>query len=341
MADFNPCSTAVVAFSLLTLPANAAEDPAEAPFISTAKRRAAVGSLEDLTPRERRAFLPANHFSPLGQPRRGDWLDVREEEPQSFPRFLAARRHVPNSTRRRIYLLPLGSFSADKSPDFESLRAYVSAFFQLECTLLKTTPIDGLGFKTRAHEYAGRQIWTKDILSYLRIRLPPDAFCLLGFTLEDLYPRDDWNFVFGQASLSRRVGIYSFARYTPRRPSNTSQARHLIERRSLKTMTHEIGHMFGVRHCVYYNCLMNGSNHLRESDARPLFLCPVCLRKMQHSVGFDITERYEALAKDLAAKEGFKSERRWIARRLRQINKSRSDGQPKHDRRRQTSQQRR
>lgn len=27
---------------------------------------------------------------------------------------------------------------------------------------------------------------------------------------------------------------------------------------SLRVMNHEIGHMFGVTHCVYYECLMSG-----------------------------------------------------------------------------------
>lgn len=42
---------------------------------------------------------------------------------------------------------------------------------------------------------------------------------------------------------------------------------------------------------------MNGSNHLDESDGRISELCPVCLRKLQHSIGFDILERYRALLK--------------------------------------------
>jgi archaemetzincin len=33
--------------------------------------------------------------------------------------------------------------------------------------------------------------------------------------MEDLYPEPSWNFVFGQASLNERVGVYSFARYGP------------------------------------------------------------------------------------------------------------------------------
>jgi hypothetical protein len=48
-------------------------------------------------------------------------------------------------------------------------------------------------------------------------------------------------------------------------------------------------------HCIYFKCVMNGSNHLAESDARPLSLCPVCLRKLQHTIGFDVLARYGRL----------------------------------------------
>lgn len=62
---------------------------------------------------------------------------------------------------------------------------------------------------------------------------------------------------------------------------------------SFQTMTHEIGHMFGIKHCQWLNCVMQGSNHLEESDRRPLDFCPICLRKLQVSVGFQIPERYK------------------------------------------------
>ena len=45
--------------------------------------------------------------------------------------------------------------------------------------------------------------------------VPDDAFCLSAITMTDLYPKDSWNFVFGQARLYQRVGIYSLARYMP------------------------------------------------------------------------------------------------------------------------------
>uniref|UniRef100_A0A2I3HAI8 Archaelysin family metallopeptidase 2 n=1 Tax=Nomascus leucogenys TaxID=61853 RepID=A0A2I3HAI8_NOMLE len=52
-----------------------------------------------------------------------------------------------------------------------------------------------------------------DILKFLKKKKPEDAFCVVGITMIDLYPRDSWNFVFGQASLTDGVGIFSFARY--------------------------------------------------------------------------------------------------------------------------------
>ena len=61
----------------------------------------------------------------------------------------------------------------------------------------------------------------------------------------------------------------------------------------LQTLTHEIGHIFGLRHCQWLACLMQGSNHLEEADRRPLNLCPICLRKLQCAIGFSTVERYK------------------------------------------------
>ena len=150
-------------------------------------------------------------------------------------------------------------------------------------------PIDKDAFTPRVNEYTvKRQLLTSDILEFLRVRLPRDAFCLLGVTLEDLYPDPSWNFVFGQASLTGRTGIYSFVRYDPAfygEQKTKEEAAALRQRRSLKVLAHETAHMFAVTHCVYFSCLMNGSNHLDESDGHPFHLCPVCLRKLQSQRG--------------------------------------------------------
>jgi archaemetzincin len=64
-------------------------------------------------------------------------------------------------------------------------------------------------------------------------------------------------------------------------------------RRSCKVLAHETSHMLGIQHWIDFNCLMNGSNHLDQSDRRPIDLCPMDLRKL--SIGFDISERYQTL----------------------------------------------
>jgi archaemetzincin len=158
---------------------------------------------------------------------------------------------------------------------------------------------------------------TGDILSLLRTRFPDDAFALLGITMTDLYPDPKWNFVFGEASLQDGVGVYSFARYDPRFYGDAPGADfgNLILRRSSKVLAHETGHMFGMEHCIWYRCVMNGSNHLEESDARPLHLCPVELRKLQWSIGFDVVERYRRL-RDFDRQAGFLDEAVWLDKRI-------------------------
>jgi archaemetzincin len=89
----------------------------------------------------------------------------------------------------------------------------------------------------------------------------------------------------------------------------------LILRRSCKVLAHETCHMFGILHCIYFKCLMNGSNHLEESDRRPLHLCPVDLRKLHYSIGFDINQRYRNLLEFDKAVH-FDDEAQWLSKRL-------------------------
>src|SRR5690606_22427518 len=95
-------------------------------------------------------------------------------------------------------------------------------------------------------------------------RLPPDAAAYVSFTASDLWPGDGWNFVFGQASLRDRVGVWSVARYGD--PAGGAAAFRQVLRRTLKVAVHETGHMFSMRHCTAYQCVMNGVNNQDESD---------------------------------------------------------------------------
>lgn len=112
--------------------------------------------------------------------------------------------------------------------------------------------------------------------------------------------------------IKKRTGIFSFARYDPnfvkftpnikendlqreRIDEKDEETQKLINHRACKTMTHEIIHMFGIRHCIFHECLMNGTNKMEEGDLKPFILCPICNRKLQYAIGFNIKERFENL----------------------------------------------
>jgi archaemetzincin len=54
--------------------------------------------------------------------------------------------------------------------------------------------------------------------------------------------------------------------------------------RLARTTSHELGHCFGMDHCVYYACIMQGTAGMAEDVRQPPFLCPVCLKKLARAV---------------------------------------------------------
>eukprot|EP00908_Phaeocystis_cordata_P018541 Transcript_30001.p2 GENE.Transcript_30001~~Transcript_30001.p2 ORF type:complete len:297 (-),score=113.93 Transcript_30001:979-1869(-) len=129
---------------------------------------------------------------------------------------------------------------------------------------------DGCGY--------GPQIECPSAQAAMHAHKPRDAFIVIGYTMEDICnSRSGFGFLFGEANLDLSVGLFSFARYA----DDVPRASPRFLRRCGMVLCHEAGHLFGVKHCVYASCLMNGSNHLDESESRPFAICPVDLRKLQ------------------------------------------------------------
>ena len=278
-------------------------------FDGVSRFRSAIGSAGELKERHRSLFETTEHFTPKAHPAAGEWLAEHREPGQTFERYRCGDAYWPDPSRDTIYIQPVEQLDGDESPSLDVLARFAELYFDLNTETLPPVDVSMSRFTSRVHPRDDRrQVLTTDVVDYLRRRLPEDAFCMVGMTGSDLYPKPSWNFVFGQAWPKERTGIYSFRRYVEDDGLSTLK-------RSMKVLIHEIGHLFGVDHCVHFECAMNGSNNLEEADDRPIHLCPVDLRKLHWSTDFDPVERYRRLSR-FYDEHGFETEAAWVDQRL-------------------------
>ena len=250
---------------------------------------------------------------PLGEPQPGDWLAEHKEDGQTFAQYLAARPIRRTKDLKAIYLVLLGDFTPEQRRVIDITQEYLAVFYQTPVKVLREMPLTDVPARARRKHptWGMEQIQTPYVLDeVLKPTRPKDALAYLCFTSSDLYPDDDWNFVFGQASLRDRTGVWSI--YRKGDPAESPAAFQKCLMRTLHTASHETGHILTIEHCTAFACNMNGVNSLAEADRRPLHLCPVCLRKVCWNLQLEPAEylgRLEAFCK----KHKLDDEAKWYA----------------------------
>lgn len=225
-------------------------------------------------------------FRPKKKPQPGDWLSVYRERGQSFASYTASQP-VRARLGEEILFVPVGPFTKEQRVLLKETAYFTELWYGVPVRIDKPAELP----KKRWHRKRGgvTQYRTRYFLDeLLPSRRTEKTVTICGITMADLYPLPSWNFVFGEASLRGRVGVWSFHRLV--KGSRTEQLR-----RCLKIVTHEIGHTFGLEHCIAFECNMNGANSLGEMDRQPLHLCPHCLKKLRWNRGFKHLERYGRL----------------------------------------------
>jgi archaemetzincin len=243
-------------------------------------------------------------------PEANDWLAEHKEPGQTFPQF-RSQNAGRNYDKAFLYIQPLGDFTKEEEQIVQDAAEALQIFYGLKTKFLTALPSSVVPKEARRinSDTEHPQMLTDYILEKVLVpELPSDALALIAFTATDLWPGDGWNFVFGQALFDAPVGVWSLARMGDTKTEYTK-----CLQRTLKIALHETGHMLGIKHCTAYECGMNGTNSLDETDRHPMAFCPICERKLWWALELDISKRYRDLSAFAAEKGLHEEETFWRA----------------------------
>lgn len=240
----------------------------------------------------------ANRIRPLHETKRpnepGDWMERFPEGGQTCAQFVHAHQFKAAHTKLAgIDIKPLGEFDQTQQKLVERTAEFLEHFFGTKTNILETKPLGKIPETAQRMRNDTPQVLTTWIMDdILMPQRRPEAIATIALVTCDLWP-GDLNWVFGQARLTERVGVWSLHRNGD--PHAGEAAFRLCLRRTLKTAVHETGHMLGIPHCAAYECCMNGSRSREESDRQPLEFCPECQPKIWWYCGADPIQRVQTL----------------------------------------------
>lgn len=236
-----------------------------------------------------------NKLEPLDQfkqkPQEGEWLYTNKEPFQSLNDYIDSNPLRTDSRRNSLYVVKLGYFDSVSIEIFALTKNYLAIFFQIDVKELPAIDTKRVPIKyTRKNGQLNASYILDNILSNC---VPNDAHSIIALTTADIFPSEKWNYVFGLASLKKRVGVWSISRF--KNNSGENENEKLALKRTIHVASHETGHMFGLKHCSVFECCMNGSNSLSELDRQQNWLCRDCLAKLCWNRTIDPVKHLAAL----------------------------------------------
>lgn len=249
----------------------------------------------------------------------GDWLKEHHEPGQSVKQYIRTKPNRPDAKKKFIYIQLIGKFTDSQMKVLDQTIEYMQESFGLSVKKLDSYSIDKIPENAqRFHPtWKNHQLYTRYLMDKVLLpNRPDDAVALIGFTGVDLYPDPNWNFVFGIASLRNRIGLWSI--YRNGDPSVNERTFKRCLKRTIGTAIHETGHIFGIQHCIAYECIMAGCNSQEESDRRDLYYCPSCLQKLVWNTGVKPAERFKRMV-TLCEKMGLDKEKAFFEKSLQTL----------------------
>lgn len=230
----------------------------------------------------------------LEKPKPGEWLSLHKEAGQSFNQYREVKSIEITEDKKTIHILPIGKFSDLQTRLLNANSEYLKVFFDLDVKILP--PIDDELISNEFKRVNGSilQLNASYLINDFLIKHKPEkSLVILGITSKDIFPKPEWNYVFGLASYSKCTAIVSLFRLSNRVNDKVNFTKGL--ERINKISSHEISHMFSLKHCTNAVCLMNGTNNLSETDSKPNALCSECMAKLSWKFKFNNIERLKKI----------------------------------------------
>jgi len=172
--------------------------------------------------------------------------------------------------KQKIVLISFGRFELGF---FQRLAAAI----QSELGIPVETAIDYSDLNN-FYDPARRQYDGNKLIKYIHAEYNNDAIKTIGLFRVDLFI-PILTYIFGQAIFKGNVGVVSLFRlknelYGLKRNDN------LLFERFLKEIIHELGHTFGLTHCVSPVCVMRSSTYIENVDEKTSHFCAKCREKL-------------------------------------------------------------
>jgi archaemetzincin len=155
-----------------------------------------------------------------------------------------------------------------------------SEWFPLPIRRLPALAIPQIAYDAKRNQYQ-----SVEIMKLIAQTAPGDAHRILGVTSVDLaIPM--LSFLFGQAQVDGRIAVVSLCRLHQQFYGLPGEDRVLHER-TVKEVLHELGHTFGLVHCIDSKCVMSLATHIGLVDSKEEKYCERC--------GMRLVERFSSL----------------------------------------------
>lgn len=170
-------------------------------------------------------------------------------------------------TRNEILVIAVGRVPAEVG---DWLDLGLPRVFGLPCRSGRSLPHPSFAWNAQRRQYLADAVLDRVD--------PGNSASALAVADLDLYV-SGLNFVFGLADQANRRAIIALPRLRQtdyRLPDDTD----LFQQRVAKEAIHELGHVFGLRHCDDRRCVMAFSNSLADTDFKSHDFCSRCRRQL-------------------------------------------------------------